>query len=52
MRKTSRYRVLHLEGKCRALPGRTKGGCHKSPFVPPYQCLTMVQKEIIFSAKD
>ena len=51
MRKTSRYRALHLEGKCRASPGRTKGAVTKVPLFPP-PVPTMVQKEIIFSAKD
>ena len=52
MRKTSRYRVLHSEGKCWALLGRTRGAFTKAPLFPPPQCPTMVQKEIIFSAKD
>lgn len=51
MRKTSRYRVLHLEGKMPGLAGSYQGGLSQKPLCSPYQCLTMVQKEIIFSAK-
>lgn len=51
MRKTSRYRALHLEGKCRALPGRTKGGCHKSPFVPPTSARQWYRKKLSFQQK-
>lgn len=35
MRKTSRYRVLHSEGKCWALLGRTRGAFTKAPLFPP-----------------
>lgn len=34
MRKTSRYRVLHLEGKCRASQGRTRPVGTKAPLSP------------------
>lgn len=51
MRKTSRYRALHLEGKCRASPGLTKGGCHKSPFVPPTSADNGTERNYLFSKR-
>lgn len=50
MRKTSRCRVLRLEGKCRALWGPIGGACTR-PLCSP-QNPTMAQKGILFSEKD